>query len=91
MGNTNDGDEGSGKSKMPFQSREDDYSALDSEDNQLSKTLKCSLKTRLIGFAICCIFGWILSILGVLVLVIKHNITQFAVLYSIGQVLNISG
>jgi len=53
--------------------------------------LKCSYKTRIIGFIVCCSVGWLLSILATLVLVIKHEVSQFAVLYSIGQILNISG
>lgn len=90
MGNSNDSDEGSGKNKLPFQTRDDDYSPLGEQD-EFSKSLKCSMKTRLIGFIACSAIGWFLSILGVLVLVIKHDVTQFAIMYSLGQVLNITG
>lgn len=76
---------------MPFQSRDDDYSPLGEQD-EFSKTFNnCSMKTRIMGFVICCGVGWVISILGVLSLIIKHNVTQFAILYSIGQVLNIVG
>jgi len=53
--------------------------------------MKCSYKTRIIGFVVCCAVGWLLSILGVLVLIIKHEVTQFAVLYTLGQIVNITG
>lgn len=49
------------------------------------------MKTRIIGFAVCCAVGWFFSILGTLALVIKHSITQFAILYSLGQIINITG
>ena len=49
------------------------------------------MKTRLLGFVVCSAVGWLISLLGVLVLVLKHNVAQFAILYSIGQVLNIVG
>lgn len=94
MGNANEGGESSdsgNKKKLPFFTREeDDYNPL-GEDNELSKNLKCSMKTRVIGFAVCCGVGWLFSILGTISLVIKHNIVLFAIMYSIGQILNITG
>ena len=53
--------------------------------------MKCSYKTRIIGFIVCCAIGWFLSILGTITLFIKHDVTQFAILFSIGQILNITG
>lgn len=49
------------------------------------------MKTRIIGFAVCCAVGWLFSILGAIALVIKHSVVQFAILYSLGQVINITG
>lgn len=49
------------------------------------------MKTRIIGFAVCCAVGWLFSILGTIVLIFKHSVTQFAILYSLGQIINIIG
>lgn len=70
--------------------REDDYNPL-GEDDEFSKQFKCSMKTRLIGYGVCCIVGWLFSFLGTLSLVLHHDTTLFAILYSLGQVLNITG
>ena len=52
---------------------------------------KCSLKTRLIGYVVCFVIGWLLSILSSIVFIIKHDTTVFAIFYSMGQILNITG
>jgi|JI6StandDraft_1071083.scaffolds.fasta_scaffold23853_1 hypothetical protein len=52
---------------------------------------KCSLKTRLIGWIVCFSLGWLLSIITSIVFIIKHDTTVFAIFYSIGQILNITG
>ena len=57
----------------------------------MSKACKCSIKTRLIGYVICFVVGWLLSIAGTIMLFVKHNVVGFAVLFSIGQCINITG
>jgi len=52
---------------------------------------KCSWRTRIIGYVVCFAIGWILSIIATMIFFIKHNIVLFAILFSIGQVLNITG
>lgn len=74
--------------KMPFSTRDDSYSEL---GENVDKALKCSYKTRLIGFIACCGIGWFLSILGTLSLIFHHNLVQFSILYSTGQISNIVG
>ena len=43
------------------------------------------------GWVACFILGWILSVLAALVLVLSKDRTKFAILYSIGQIINITG
>ena len=57
----------------------------------MEKCCKCSLKTRIIGWIICFALGWLLSFFTTVIFIINHNTVQFAVLYSVGQILNISG
>lgn len=87
MGN---GESGSGGSKsqdaLPFYTRDEDYGPLGEKTG-----IKCSLKNRLIGFGICCAIGWIVSLLGTLSLLFNHEVTKFAILYSIGQIISITG
>ncbi len=70
---------------------EGDKSSYKQLKDDLSQTCKCSLKTRIIGWVVCCLVGWLLSILSSIVFIIKHDITIFAIFYSIGQILNITG
>ena len=55
------------------------------------KSCKCSWKTRVLGWVICFAIGWILSILSSIVFIIKQDTTVFAIFYSIGSILNITG
>lgn len=57
----------------------------------MSKTCKCSLKTRLMGWVACFVLGWLLSIFSAIVFILRHDTTLFAVFYSCGQLLNIGG
>jgi len=51
-----------------------------------------SYKTRIIGWLACSITGFVLSLIVSLVFVLSNfNVTAFAILYSLGQVLNIAG
>ena len=51
-----------------------------------------SYKTRLIGWLTCSILGFLLSLIISLVFVLSNfNVTAYAILYSLGQVLNIGG
>lgn len=51
-----------------------------------------SYKTRLIGWLACSIVGFVLSLVVALVFVLSNfNVAAFAILYSLGQVLNIAG
>ena len=52
---------------------------------------KLSYQHRAIGWIICSILGWILSFIGTMLLTFSDKYATFAVLYSIGQILNISG
>lgn len=82
MGNTEN-------SKNPLAMEEESsYSAIGKE---IDKKTKCSLQTRMIGFVVCCVIGWFLSLLGSLCFLIHHDVTQFAIFYSLGQVTNIVG
>lgn len=57
---------------------------------QKSMCGKLSMKERMFGFAACCALGWILSILSYLTLILgKRNIVKFAVIYSLGNLINI--
>lgn len=49
------------------------------------------MKTRIMGYAVCCGVGWLISILSIVGLLIHHNTTQFAILYSVGQITNLTG
>jgi len=49
------------------------------------------MKTRIIGYVICFIVGWLLSIAATIMLFVQHNVAGFAIMFSIGQVLNITG
>ena len=74
------------KQNLPFYNREDEYEELSEKTG-----IKCSLKNRLIGFGVCCAIGWLISILSTLTLLIHHSQSRFAILYSIGQVISITG
>lgn len=51
---------------------------------------KMTMKERMIGFLACCALGWLLSILSFLTLILgKKNIIKFAVVYSLGNLINI--
>lgn len=57
----------------------------------MEKCCKCSLKTRIIGWIVCFAIGWLLSFFTTVVFIINHNTVTFAILYSAGQIINISG
>jgi hypothetical protein len=44
-----------------------------------------------VGWIICFVVGWLLSFFTTVVFIIKHDTLQFAILYSIGQIINIMG
>lgn len=51
---------------------------------------KMTLKQRLTGFLICCICGWCLAIISFLLLIVgKKDLVKFAVIYSLGNLINI--
>lgn len=51
-----------------------------------------SYKTRVIGWLACSITGWLISIIVSFVFVFSaFDVTAFALLYSLGQILNIAG
>lgn len=51
-----------------------------------------SYKTRIIGWLACSIVGFVLSLVICLVFVLSNfNVAAFAILYSLGQILNIAG
>ena len=52
---------------------------------------KLTLKQRAIGWIVCSVIGWVLSIFATASLLTSSDAVTFAVLYSIGQVLNIAG
>jgi hypothetical protein len=57
----------------------------------IEESCKCSYKTRVTGWVVCFLIGWVLSLLSTIVFILKHNTTTFAIFYSLGQVLNITG
>lgn len=57
----------------------------------MEDSCKCSYKTRVTGWIVCFLIGWVISLLSTIVFILKHNTTVFAVFYSLGQVLNIAG
>lgn len=59
--------------------------------DDVSKMCKCNIKTRIIGWVSCFCIGWILSIITTVVFIMKRDYTMFAILFSIGQILNITG
>jgi hypothetical protein len=85
MGNENEKEGGGG---LFEQSEKGAYEEL--KDN-MENCCKCSWKVRIIGWIICFAVGWLLSFFTTVVFIINHNTTQFAILYSVGQVLNILG
>lgn len=50
-----------------------------------------SLKERIVGWLVCCFIGWVLSFLASVSLVASDDVAAFAVMYSLGQILNILG
>lgn len=69
---------------------------LDAMPNFISKNEesccpKLSIKHRAIGWLCCSILGWVLSLFATVSLMTSNDMTVFAVLYSIGQILNIAG
>ena len=51
-----------------------------------------SYKTRVIGWLACSITGWVLSLIITLVFILSNfNVVSFALIYSLGQILNIAG
>lgn len=50
-----------------------------------------SLKERIIGWFVCCFIGWVLSFMASVSLVASDDIAGFAIMYSLGQILNILG
>ena len=45
----------------------------------------------MIGYVVCFAVGWLLSIGATIMFFAKHDIPAFAILFSLGQVLNITG
>ena len=89
MGNSssdNNGSSSDNKDSLPFYSRDDDYGPLGEQTG-----VKCTMKNRLIGFVVCCGIGWLIAFLSTVTLLVSHNRTKFAILYSIGQIINITG
>lgn len=52
---------------------------------------KLTLKQRVVGWVACSVIGWVLSIFATISLLTSSDAVTFAVLYSIGQMLNIAG
>lgn len=51
-----------------------------------------SYKTRLLGWLACSITGWLISLIVSFVFVLSNfDVVAFALLYSLGQILNIAG
>ncbi len=51
-----------------------------------------SYKTRIIGFLTCSLIGWVLSLIITFVYIFSDfNIAAYAIIYSIGQIMNIAG
>ena len=76
----------------------DEVGSTKSEKSVLSigkeKTLcgDMSLKTRVIGWLACSIVGWLLSLIISFVFIFSNfNVAAFALIYSLGQCLNIAG
>lgn len=62
----------------------------DEEGNNYIRYFQLSLKNRIYGFVICICIGLLLSLLGVITLFFM-KLTMFAVLYSLGNIINIVG
>lgn len=61
-------------------------------DNNPTLCGDLTYKTRIIGFLACSITGWLLSLIITFVFIFSQfNIATYAILYSLGQVLNIAG
>lgn len=52
---------------------------------------KLSYRKRITGWIVCSVIGWVLSLMGTITLALSDSIVAFAVLYSIGQIINIVG
>lgn len=50
-----------------------------------------SLKQRIVAWVVCCSIGWVLCIVACILLVANQTGGAFAILYAIGQVLNLLG
>lgn len=88
MGNNQD------KPKSKFMMFEDDSEeSSDYKDlkGEVKKMCKCSYRVRLIIFAVCCIVGWILSVLAVIVYFTRRDVVYFSILYCLGQLINLTG
>ena len=70
---------------------EEKEGGYESLKDDIGKTCKCSYKTRIMGWLICGVVGWVLSIVATLIFLFKHDKVFYAVLYSVGQIINISG
>lgn len=65
---------------------------LMSKKKKKSKSLcgKMTLKQRITGFLICCTLGWFLAFMSFVLLIFgKRDIVKFAVIYSLGNLINI--
>jgi hypothetical protein len=62
-----------------------------SNNKQESCCPKLSMKERAIGWLVCSVTGWVVSIIASISLVTSDDIIAFAILYSVGQILNICG
>ena len=68
------------------------FSSVKPEENTFEACWpKLSYKERAIGWISCSVVGWVLSLIASLMLAFSSDMVLFAVLYSIGQVINILG
>lgn len=87
MGNTQ---EKSGKKILVFED-DKDQGSYDELKAEVTKACKCSLKVRMTMFCICFALGWLMSILAVIVYFTSKDVTRFAILYGLGQSVNLAG
>jgi hypothetical protein len=84
---------GEDKPKSKFMVFEDDNQSSDYKQikTEVKKMCKCSWKVRLITFTVCCVIGWLLSILAIIAYLAGRGVGLFAVLYCLGQLTNLTG
>jgi hypothetical protein len=87
MGNSQESSSGS---KFKLFDNDNEDTSFKNIKGEVKKFCKCSYKTRLIGFGVCSIIGWTLSVMAVILYFLRHDVVVFAVMYSIGQLINLS-